>query len=217
MPCESLNLNYDASMQKAYYTCSDDGGWVNLNTSMCCYISDTTKILEQFSKVNSDFEESAKHFRNYTLNKNIFKDLMDLVFAIDTVENYIKLARFEHIANILMDVVDNFLDLPTFYLRETDIKYGTSRKLLNATEALASLTSSSAFHKVIMITKLKLYKITKLLLFQANMALEVFQMKKDGFLGMKCTWYVNPYNRKDSIFSCGSSPHHETVVKEGKI
>lgn len=117
---------------------------------MCSYISDTTKILEQFSKVNSSIEESAKHFRNYTLNRTIFKDVMDLVFAVSTIENYIKYAPVEHtvnVGNILIDVINNLMELPRLYLREGDVQYGTSRKLINAMQDLALYTSTS-FNKV---------------------------------------------------------------------
>lgn len=148
--CESLNLNYDVSNQKAFYYCSEEGKWTNLNTSMCSYISDTTKILEQFSKVNSSIEESAKHFRNYTLNKTIFKDVMDLVFAVSTIENYIKYAPVEHatnVGNILIDVINNLMELPRFYLREGDLEFGTCKKLLNVMQDLALYTSST-FYKV---------------------------------------------------------------------
>jgi G protein-coupled receptor 125 len=38
---------------KAQYTCMESGVWERLNTTVCPYVSETTKILEQFSKVCS--------------------------------------------------------------------------------------------------------------------------------------------------------------------
>lgn len=53
--------------------------------------------------------------------------------------------------------------------------------------------------------------------FQSNLALEIFLVKKEGFLGMKCTWYVNPSNRKDALFSCSSNNQQDTPSLKGKI
>ncbi|KAG5880584.1 hypothetical protein JTB14_002393 [Gonioctena quinquepunctata] len=190
IPCESLNLNYEVTYQKAFYSCMSTGEWADLNTTMCAYISDTTRILQQFSMVNTSMEESAKHFRNYTSNTAIFRDVMDLVFAVSTIENYIKYAPPEHIGtivSILMDAVNNLMELPKAYIRNTNLEYGVCERLVNATETII-LLSSSNLHK-----------------FQSNRAMEVFQVKKEGFQGLKCTWYLNPRNRRDSLFSCVSS------------
>lgn len=152
LPCQSLHLNFDISSQRASYFCSNTGEWTNLNTSACSYTSDTTKILEQFSKVNTSIEESSKHFRNYTLNRSIFKDIMDLVFAVLTIENYIKYVPAESAVNVgsfLIDVVNNLMELPRFYIRETDLAYGICKKLLGAIEQLVYLSSSSNFYKVV--------------------------------------------------------------------
>ncbi|CAG9835553.1 unnamed protein product [Diabrotica balteata] len=202
MPCESLNLNYDVTHQIASYTCSENGQWSNLNTSMCSYISDTTKILEQFSMVDSSIEESAKHFRNYTLNKSIFNDVVDLSYAVTTIENYVKYAPKEHvgtIAAILMDATNNLMDLPRSYIRETDLEFGTSGRLLKATERIAVFLNPSNFRK-------------------NNLAIEIFQVKKEGFQGLTCTLYTNPNNRKDSLFSCASNhqSYQETSSYQGK-
>lgn len=151
LPCQSLHLNYEISSQKALYFCSDTGEWTNLNTSLCSYTSDTTKILEQFSKVNTSIEESAKHFRNYTLNRTIFKDIMDLVFAVLTIENYIKYVPAEsavNVGNSLIDVINNLMELPRFYIRETDLGYGICKKLLDAMDNLVFLTTSTNFCRV---------------------------------------------------------------------
>jgi G protein-coupled receptor 125 len=40
---------------RAQYTCTEAGVWEGLNTTVCPYVSETTKILEQFSKVCSYF------------------------------------------------------------------------------------------------------------------------------------------------------------------
>lgn len=213
--CESLNLNYDESQQKASYHCSTDGLWKNLNTSMCSYISDTTKILEQFSKVNSSILESAKHFRNYTSNLKIFRDIMDLVYAVTTIDNYLK-HSLDHLGVILMDVANNLLDLPKAYFKKADTEYKVCGTLLNSTENLAQMGSTSSFLKV------RLLKITlsckiNFFPFQNNIAVEVFPAKKDGFTGMTCTWYLNPDNQLDPLFSCASNNQVDALSVKGKV
>ncbi|CAG9815828.1 unnamed protein product [Phaedon cochleariae] len=199
IPCEILNLNYDASFQKATYSCTSSGEWANLNTSMCSYISDTTKILHQFSMVNESIEESAKHFKNYTSNVDIFRDVMDLVYAVSTIENYIKFAPAEHIGIIganLVDSVNNLMELPADYIREADVEYDVCKRLVNATEFLAEISKSN-LHK-------------------SNLALEVFKVKKEGFQGLKCSWYVNPNKRKDTLFSCVPSYKQDPAGFQGR-
>lgn len=45
----------------------------------------------------------------------------------------------------------------------------------------------------------------------------MFPVKKEGFPGMKCTWYVNPNNRKDFLFACVPSSNQEIENLQGKI
>ncbi|CAH0552940.1 unnamed protein product [Brassicogethes aeneus] len=197
IPCESLNLNYDVKQQKASYSCSKQGEWKDLNTSYCSYISDTTKILEQFSKVNSSILESAKHFRNYTSNLKLFRDVMDLIYAVTTIENYLKYPR-DNLAVILADVANNLLDLPKSYFRKADLEYRISSVFINITEVMARQNLNSQILK-------------------SNLALEVFPEKKDGFAGMTCTWYINPNNHFDSLFSCATNNQIDALAFQGKI
>lgn len=156
VPCESINLSTNTSQQRATYFCSLTGEWIDLNTSKCSYISDTTKILEQFSKVNLSLTkgailESAKHFKNYTSDLKILKDVMDLVFVVKTIENYIGYTSTEpDLAPILLDVSNHLLNLPTKYIKSANVEDGSCRKLLACIERIAGLvTPSSSFHKVL--------------------------------------------------------------------
>lgn len=148
VPCESPNLSFDVMAHKALYFCSEDGQWINLNTSACSYTSETTKILEQFSKVNASIVESAKHFRNYTSTVKHFKDEMDIVFAVETMENYLRFLTVNQIGGVLMDVMNNLLNLGKKYLRWADYKYGSCVKLVNISEKLAGISTTSLLHKV---------------------------------------------------------------------
>ncbi|XP_044756189.1 adhesion G protein-coupled receptor A3 [Coccinella septempunctata] len=195
--CESLNLSLNVSEQKANYFCSPNGTWENLDTSACQYVSEPTKILQQFSRINTSILESSELFRNYTSNLRMFRDVVDLRFAVDTIVNYLYYMPIEQVGVLLADVVDNLLDLPKRYVIETDREERICGKLLNATEQLASITPSPQLHKT-------------------NLALEEFSVDKDGFIGLKCTWYVNLDLKSDRLFYCENS-EADAVTMKGKM
>lgn len=182
--CESLQLNNEIAAQKATYTCSENGTWTNLDTSKCGYISETTKILEQFSKVNltltkSTILESARHFKNYTSNLNILKDIMDLIFVIRTIENYLNYLEYEkELGGILLEITNNLLNLPSKFLEQID-----ASALARGITRIATYTPSQFLHK-------------------DNVALEEFSINESVFNGMTCTWYVDIANVNDRLFQC---------------
>lgn len=187
LTCESLQVNKEISLQKATYTCSESAVWTNFDTSKCGYISETTKILEQFSKVNltltkSTILESAKHFKNYTSNLTIIKDIMDLIFIIRTIENYINYLEFEkELGAILLDITDNLLNLPNNFLDQID-----TSQLARIITRVASYTQPHLLHK-------------------ENVALEEFSIQEETFNGMTCTWFIDAVNVRDRIFQCTSA------------
>jgi hypothetical protein len=83
---------------------------------------------------------------------------MDLVFAVATMENYLKYLTVNQIGGVLMDVTNNLLELPKAYLREASYRHQSCMKLINITEQLAGTSSTSLLHKVtnsIFIVKIK--------------------------------------------------------------
>ncbi|XP_063912971.1 adhesion G protein-coupled receptor A3 isoform X1 [Zophobas morio] len=197
VPCQSVNLNYDVTVQKASFFCSEEGQWENLNTSMCSYTSETTKIFEQFSKVNSSIAESAKHFRNYTSTPAHFRDVMDVVFAVETMENYLKYLTVNQIGGVLMDVINNLLQLPKGYLRRANYGYRSCDKLVNMTEQLSGIGSTSLLHK-------------------SNIAIEMFPVKKHAFSNLRCTWYVDVSKKTEHLFYCVADSQNDITELPGK-
>ncbi|XP_076258665.1 remoulade isoform X2 [Rhynchophorus ferrugineus] len=198
VPCESLNLNYDASLQTASYSCSNNGTWRDLDTSRCAYISDTTKILEQFSKVNSSVLESARHFKNYTSNISIYKDPVDLLYTVETMENYANIQTSDPLKNILMDVSNNLMNLPWDYLRDTDRIFRSCSKIISIMETVVLSSPATLFQR-------------------ENIVMEAFPTSKDAFSGIRCSWLVNPIDKFDSIFSCSTNNLQESQMLQGKI
>ncbi|XP_050304221.1 adhesion G protein-coupled receptor A3 [Anthonomus grandis grandis] len=198
MPCEFLNDYYEASIQTASYYCSINGTWQDLDTSKCSFISDTTRILEGFSKVNSSILESARHLKEFTSNLTIFEDCIDLVFAIEAIENYAALQQSEPLTNILMDVTSNLMHLPFSYLKKSDLAYRSCSKLLDDMENWALNHSAILFQR-------------------ENFVIESFPTGKESFSGIKCSWFRNEHNALDSLFSCSLSHNiPDSIVLQGK-
>lgn len=157
--CESIQLNSEVAHQKASYFCSPEGQWENLNTSACPYVSSTTKILEQFSKVNLTFTkenilESAKHFKNQTSNLAALKDVMDLVFVVRTIQNYLEYLDFDkELVGILMDILNGVMNMARSFIADADIVDGSCGKMVKAVEVLSGHAPLTTLHKVIFLFK----------------------------------------------------------------
>lgn len=148
LPCKFMSDYYNSTYQTASYFCSENGTWQNLDTARCYYISDTTRILEGFSKVNSSILESARHLKEYTSNISIYKDTMDLVYTVDTIENYIKLQPLELVSNIMMDVVSNLINLPWNYLKQSNEEHQSCSKLVGVLENTSLSYVATSFQRV---------------------------------------------------------------------
>ncbi|XP_036145260.1 adhesion G protein-coupled receptor A3 isoform X2 [Monomorium pharaonis] len=187
LPCEGSRLS--GLMQaplKAFYHCNTSGQWEYLNTEACPYISHTTKILEQFSKVNlsltkSSLLETAKRFKNYTGNGSVkLTDPVEIHFIVRTIENYVNfLIDEKELGIMLIDIVSSMMKLPKEMLRRAEINFKACTRLIRAIERITEFTPSIQLHK-------------------KYMALEEFRVKRDSFGGLTCTWYTNIATNADS-------------------
>ncbi|XP_024893349.1 adhesion G protein-coupled receptor A3 isoform X1 [Temnothorax curvispinosus] len=187
LPCEGSRLS--GLMQaplKAFYHCNTSGQWEHLNTESCPYISHTTKILEQFSKVNlsltkSSLLETAKRFKNYTGNGSVkLTDPVEVHFIVRTIENYLSfLIDEKELGIMLVDIVNSMMKLPKEMLKRAEINFKACTRLIKAIEHIIEFTPSIQSHK-------------------KYMALEEFRVKRDSFGGLTCTWYTNIAANTDS-------------------
>ncbi|RLU20028.1 hypothetical protein DMN91_006634 [Ooceraea biroi] len=164
---------------KASYQCNMNGQWEHLNMESCPYISHTTKILEQFSKVNlsltkSSLLETAKRFKNYTGNGSVkLTDPVEIHFIVRTIENYLGFLLDEkELGIMLVDIISSMMGLPKEMLRRAEIGFKACTRLIKAIERITEFTPSIQSHK-------------------RFMALEEFRVKRDSFAGLTCTWYTN--------------------------
>lgn len=155
LPCQSVQINFDESVQQATYFCAENGEWKNLNTTNCSYISETTKILQQSSQMNltltkDSILETAKRFKNYTADLKMLKDVMDLVYVVRTLENYFNYLNIEPgLGSILLDIINYILDLSNEYIVEADTEGSICGKITQMVERISwILPESSAVQKV---------------------------------------------------------------------
>ncbi|XP_011694284.1 PREDICTED: probable G-protein coupled receptor 125 [Wasmannia auropunctata] len=186
LPCEGdrLSAGLMQTPLKAFYHCNASGQWERLNTESCPYISHTTKILEQFSKVNlsltkSSLLETAKRFKNYTGNVKL-TDPVEVHFIVRTIENYLRfLIDEKELGIMLVDVVGSTMKLPKEMLRRAEVTFRACTRVIKAIERIAEFTPSIQSHK-------------------RYLALEEFRIKRDSFAGLTCTWYTNVAASTDS-------------------
>lgn len=186
--------------QFAKHTCSSDRGeWIDLNTNDCPYIRETTKVLEQFAKVNLSIArgsvvESAKRLRNYTDNDVRFYDPMDVVFIAKTVTNYLDFVAHEKdLGTMLLDIVSQVMELDTRFLQSAQTIDGSCTKLVQAAEGAAVYTPSPLAQK-------------------PNLALEHFHIRTDSFSGLTCTWYKGaPDDDGRRVFQCNTANSGQTI------
>lgn len=186
----------------ATYACNEAGVWHNLDTNQCPYIKETTKVLEQFSKVNMSIArgsvlESAKRLRNYTSyhsDGQRFNDPMDVVYIAKTITNYLDFVQEEKdLGSMLMDIVSQVMELDGKLLQVAQYLDSSAIKLVNATEEAASFTPSQQAQK-------------------ENVALELFKIRTDSFNGITCTWFKSATDDSASrTFQCNSANNGEGI------
>lgn len=177
LPCEGSVLS--SLLQNpalATHHCNLTGNWENLNTDPCPYVSPTTKILEQFSKVNlsltkTSLMETVKKFKNYTGDSVILTDPVEVKFITQTIENYLSfLDEEKELGTMLVDIINVVLNLPKRLLKMAEASYKSCTKLINSVEKITELTPAIQSHK-------------------NNMALEEIRIKPESFVGLMCSWY----------------------------
>lgn len=168
IPCQ-VNEN-----MKAYHVCGSDGTWLEANTTQCTFVSEITRILEQFSKVNLTLTkvnvyDSANHLKNYTSDLLLLKDKMDVIYIARTIRNYLDfLGKEKEIGLILADITNNVQQLPRILMEQANEEDASCLKLIEAMEVVSEHMSIS----------------------QSLFASQEYKIKRDVFLGMTCTWYT---------------------------
>ncbi|KAH8400200.1 hypothetical protein KR215_008549 [Drosophila sulfurigaster] len=180
-----------SSERRATHACGNDGKWQQLNTESCVYVSETTRIFEQFAKVNLTLTkgqnalEIARRLHNFThiqtqLHK--IRDPMDLEYIARTLLKYLEQPLEAHqqqeISYLLMDIVSQLLTLPGKLFEAAQREQQTGHKLLHIVEAAAlhletatETTTDGEWRQR-----------------QRNIFVEFFNISLEQFVSMSCVW-----------------------------
>lgn len=189
----------------ASYKCNATGHWENLDTEVCPYVSPTTKVLEQFSKLNlsstkGNLLETARTFRNHTGESVRLTDSVEVNFITKTIENYLEyLVEEKELGGILVDVVSSLVNLPKDMLVDSEVNYHSCRKIVKCVETIVEFTPSIQVHK-------------------DNLALEEFRVRKDSYVGLICIWYSSTADsgKKSRQLHCATNNKTATINSKDK-
>lgn len=176
LPCQIDEYSDAVATNK----CNESGEWINLDTSACPYIREITKVLEQFAHMNltlvrASLLENAKRLRNFTnpeISENIFKDAMDIVFISKTVVNYMEYVSDEReMATVLLDIISQTMSINQSLLQAAQVIDSSCTKIVRAAEKCAEYVQPISDAQKI------------------NLAMEVFRVQIDSFVGITCSWF----------------------------
>ncbi|XP_014241185.1 adhesion G protein-coupled receptor A3 [Cimex lectularius] len=203
-----LSCSAEIGFAVARNNCTLDGYWEGANTSLCPFISETTRILQQYAKMNltagrNSILESAVRLHNYTLeNKSKFNDHFDVVFITQTIENYLQFVEAEkELGTLLLDIISNIMDLDQQLLSDAQIHDRSCTKLLSAIETITEyqIIPAEPGHRW-------------------NMAVEKFRVSRESFLGITCTWWNSKEkNPKERLFHCSTTNTSSLPVTFDKV
>lgn len=207
LPCQ-IDEHADAL---ATHKCNEAGEWIGLDTSACPYVSETTKFLEQFANMNltlvrASLVENAKRLRNFTdpaIGDNAFRDAMDVVFITRTLVNYLEyIGQERDLATILLDIISQTMRISQSLLQAAQVMDSSCSKIVRAAERCAEHVQP-------------IYDAQK-----SNVALEVFRVQTDSFVGITCSWFRAEDKTDGSqkrIFQCNTGNNGQIGLYERHV
>lgn len=194
----------DTSSDKyATYQCDENGNWLNLNIGNCYFVSETTRILEQFSKVNftatkgsaTDFISRLHNLTQYSTNLIKIKDPLEIDFIATTLINCINNTQeYGDIQYLLLDIISQLLLVPRQIFKEAQKLYSSGVKLLSVVEKISPFVQFYFDWK----TNPKYDHETN----EQNLYVDYFEVEPISFSGLSCFWLKNNANKKKRTFEC---------------
>lgn len=104
LPCQA-----NPTLQ-AFRLCGSSGNWEEPDLNSCFYLSEVTKVLEQFAKTNLTFSktsalESVRRLKSYLTDVSNLTDPHEAIFVTQTLHNYLEAsAKHPELLPLIMDV-----------------------------------------------------------------------------------------------------------------
>ncbi|XP_016923980.2 adhesion G protein-coupled receptor A3 [Drosophila suzukii] len=210
--------------RRASHECGPSGEWLNLDTESCVYVSETTRILEQFAKVNLTLTkgqnalEIARRLHNFTQAQtqlNRIRDPMDLEYIARTLVKYLdqleQPQQQQEISHLLMDIVSQLLNLPAHLFRAAQSEQGTGQRLLHVVESSAMRLALASTQAEPLPAEMIPWRGS--LAQQRNLFVEFFNISLDAFVSLSCVWL----EQSPRGFQCNSANDTIPMYEHGDI
>lgn len=164
----------------AYRFCNSNGTWGSANTSECSYMSNITKLLQQFALLNVSLVQFSAHNaterlamliqeKTYPIAEIIDPD--DVRFIVQAIKNYMQYIQEERdLGSSLLNVISAAMNITSSVMISAETQYGSCTELMHAAEEISLYTNNIQGQK-------------------SNLAIERFPVR-DGFSGVTCVWYT---------------------------
>ncbi|XP_061386451.1 adhesion G protein-coupled receptor A3 [Musca vetustissima] len=193
--------------QVATYHCDESGNWIDLNTQACSYVSRTTRLLEQFAKMDLNLNkanvlEIARSVHNFThtsSNLRRIQDPIDLEFVARTLVKYLDFIKYQsELAHLLLDIVSQLLSLPSKTFYEAQREHESGLKLLGCVEVASRMASlESPIQGDSHVLKDDLISMPR------SFYVDYFIVRPESFTGISCVWMQTLSS--SSSFECSTS------------
>ncbi|XP_066947447.1 adhesion G protein-coupled receptor A3 [Macrobrachium rosenbergii] len=196
------------AISQAKHTCSLDGYWEGLDTSACPFVSETTKILEQFASTNipaskTSLADSTRSLRNFTRDGKILRDPMDIIFLAKTVEQYTSLLGAlsgpKETALVLIEIISASMAAAQDLLYAAEVLDGACQRLVKCLWEVANHSP----------------KLTRAPAPQLEM--HQFARQPSTFSGLTCNWYRRSPHNTERHFRCNTHNYSMLYSSEDEI
>ncbi|KAI5631492.1 leucine rich repeat domain-containing protein [Phthorimaea operculella] len=166
----------------AYRYChanATNASWGAVNSTECSYISNVTKLLQQFALLNVSLvqysatnasERLAILIQEKTYPVAEISDPDDVMFIAQAIRNYMQYIEEERdLGSSLLDVINSAMNITMPVLTLAETQHAACTDLLNAAHEISNYTANVQGHK-------------------EKLAVERFPVRA-GFTGVTCVWY----------------------------
>ncbi|XP_023943045.2 adhesion G protein-coupled receptor A3 [Bicyclus anynana] len=163
----------------AYRYCNANATWSPANTTQCSYISNITKLLQQFALLNVSLvqysalnatERLAMLIQEKTYPLAEISDADDVMFIARAIRNYMQhISEETNLGSKLLDVISSAMNISAPVMTRAETLYGSCTDMAKAAEEISMYTRNVEAHKI-------------------NMAVDRFPVR-EGFGGVTCVWY----------------------------
>lgn len=193
----------------ATHFCSH-GTWIRLNTSVCAFISPTTKVLQDYALANHSADHnhvlsSARMLHNFIGDGRLLQDPIDITFLSRSVENYLHfMARHrrrkkwrKELAHTLVDLIDAVLRSSPDLMARAEVQSRAAASFRNSLATLSELLVDSTLNR-----------------FGDKLAFEEVLVKPEPFPGLSCSSQAHGFQDRLVKFWKASTPEKHRVASD---